>query len=226
MSSESAGRIPLIGERAPAFTADSTQGKICFPDDYTGRWVVFFSHPADFTPVCTTEFMAFAAMAGEFKALNCELLGLSIDSTFSHIAWLRTIREKIRFRGMQDIEVNFPVISDVSMAVAGKYGMLHPGSSSTQTVRAVFLIDPQATIRALLFYPMSSGRNLPEIKRLLTALQVSDAHKVATPVNWQPGEDVIMAPPGSCGMAAERVEQAGEEYTCLEWFLCLKKCPK
>jgi len=218
-------RLPLIGERAPAFTADSTQGPVRFPDDYKGKWVVFFSHPADFTPVCTTEFMAFAAAAEDFRALNAELLGLSIDSTFSHIAWLRTIRERIEYKGMKRVEVTFPVISDLTMEVSKAFGMLQPSASTTQAVRAVFLIDPKAIVRAILYYPLSNGRNIDEILRLLIAMQTSDEYKVATPANWRVGEEVIIPPPGSCGQAEERVEKAGTDYRCLDWFLCLKKYP-
>jgi len=222
---EQVGRLPLIGERAPAFTADSTQGPIHFPDDYKGKWVVFFSHPADFTPVCTTEFMAFATAAEEFKQLNAELLGLSIDSTFSHIAWLRTIRERIEYKGAKNVEVNFPVISDLTMEVSKAFGMLQPSASTTQAVRAVFIIDPKVMVRAILYYPLSNGRNVNEILRLLAAMQTSDEYKVATPANWRVGEDVIIPPPGSCGSAQERVENAGDDYQCLDWFLCLKKYP-
>ena len=225
MCSEQAARMPLIGEKAPEFEAETTQGTIRFPQDYKGKWVVFFSHPADFTPVCTTEFMTFASMADEFKALNCELLGLSIDSTYSHIAWLRTIKEKIAYKGMKDVEVDFPVISDLTMDVARAFGMLQPAASTTQAVRAVFIIDPQAIVRAILYYPLSNGRNMQEIKRMLLAMQHSDEHNIATPANWQPGDDVIVPPPGSCGTAKERVEGAGQDYECLDWFLCLKKCP-
>ena len=219
------GRLPLIGEKAPEFKAETTQGTVNFPKDYEGKWVIFFSHPADFTPVCTTEFMTFATMAEEFKALNAELLGLSIDSTFSHIAWLRTIKEKIVYKGMKDLDVNFPVISDLTMEVSRKFGMLHPSASTTQAVRAVFIIDPTAMVRAMLYYPLSNGRNMQEIKRILIAMQHSDEHEVATPANWQLGDDVIIPPPGSCGSAKERVEAAGKDYECLDWFLCLKKCP-
>ncbi len=218
-------RLPLIGEKAPAFTAETTQGEITFPDDFKGKWVVFFSHPADFTPVCTTEFMTFASMAEEFRALDCELLGLSIDSTYSHIAWLRTIKEKIEYKGMKDVEVMFPVISDLTMEVSKKFGMLQPGASDTQAVRAVFIIDPEATVRAILYYPLANGRNMDEVKRLLVAIQHSDEHGVATPANWQLGDDVIIPPPGSCGSAKDRVDQAGDDYECLDWFICLKKCP-
>lgn len=218
-------RLPLIGEKAPAFKAETTQGPISFPDDFKGKWVVFFSHPADFTPVCTTEFMTFAVKQAEFEKLNCKLLGLSIDSNYSHIAWLRTIHEKIEYKGMKHVEVKFPVISDLTMEVAKAYGMLQPGASNTQAVRAVFLIDPNAVIRAILYYPLSNGRNVDEILRLLIALQTSDQHKVATPANWQPGDDVIVPPPGSCGVAKERMESRDPNVKCLDWFLCLKKLP-
>ncbi len=219
-------RIPLIGERAPSFEAVTTQGKISFPDDYKGKWVILFSHPADFTPVCTTEFMTFASMAEDFRALNCELIGLSIDSNFSHIAWLRTIKEKIKFRDMENVEVNFPLIADLKMEVAKKYGMVQPAASDTQAVRAVFFIDPQGTIRALVYYPLSNGRNFDEIKRLLIAMQTSDKFKVATPADWRPGEKVIVPPPGSCGQAAERVAGSGRDYECQDWFLCFKNLPE
>jgi peroxiredoxin (alkyl hydroperoxide reductase subunit C) len=220
------GRLPLIGEDAPAFEAETTQGHLKFPEDLRGKWVIFFSHPADFTPVCTTEFMTFASMQEEFRALNCELLGLSIDSTFSHIAWLRTIREKIEFRGLREIEVAFPVISDLSMEVARKYGMLQPSASTTQAVRAVFVIDPQAKVRAVLYYPMSVGRNMQELERLLIALQTADTYKVATPANWTPGEEVIVPPPGSCGAARDRMAGGDPTVRCVDWFLCFKRLPK
>jgi peroxiredoxin (alkyl hydroperoxide reductase subunit C) len=219
---DTAQHLPLIGEPAPAFQAETTQGPIRFPEDYKGKWVILFSHPADFTPVCTTEFMTFASMQGEFKALNCELVGLSIDSTFSHIAWLRTIKERVQFRDMKDVEVTFPVISDLTMAVSRLYGMLQPSASTTQAVRAVFFIDPESKVRALLYYPLSNGRNFQEIKRLLLAMQTTDTHKVATPADWQPGEEVIVPPPGSCGAAKERVESTDPSIRCVDWFLCFK----
>ena len=191
--------IPLIGDKAPSFTAETTQGTINFPEDYKGKWVIFFSHPADFTPVCTTEFMTFAKMEPEFEKLNCKLIGLSIDSVFSHLAWLNTIKEKIEYKGMKGIEVKFPVIADLSMEVAKAFGMLQPNVSTTQAVRAVFIIDPEGIVRAVLYYPSSNGRNMDEIKRLLISLQLSDAEKVATPADWMPGDDVIIPPPGTCG---------------------------
>lgn len=216
-------QMPVIGQVAPSFTAETTQGTINFPEDYKGSWVILFSHPADFTPVCTTEFMTFAKMEPEFTALNCKLIGLSIDGVYSHIAWLRTIKEKIEYKGMKNIEVNFPVIADIKMDVAKKYGMLQPTASDTKAVRAVFFIDPDGKIRAIIYYPLSNGRNFAEIKRLLIAMQTSDANKVATPADWQPGDDVIVPPPGSCGTAKERVDNASKEgIKCLDWFICFK----
>jgi peroxiredoxin (alkyl hydroperoxide reductase subunit C) len=221
-----AARIPLIGETAPAFKAHTTQGPINFPKDYEGKWVILFSHPADFTPVCTTEFMTFATMQPEFKALNCELVGLSIDSHYAHIAWLRTIKEKIKYKNMANVEVTFPLIADVKMEVAKAYGMVQPGASDTQAVRAVFFIDSKATIRAVLYYPLSNGRNFPEIKRLLIALQTTDKYDCATPADWQPGDDVIVPPPGSCGTAKERMEKPDPDAYALDWFMTFKKLPK
>jgi peroxiredoxin 2/4 len=220
-----APKMPLIGEKAPEFMAETTMGPVNFPNDYEGKWVIFFSHPADFTPVCTTEFMTFASMADEFKALNCDLLGLSIDSTFSHIAWVRTIKEKIQFKDMKNVEIGFPIINDLKMEVSKKYGMLQPAASTTQAVRAVFVIDPKGVVRAILYYPLSNGRNMAEIKRLVQALQHTDAHGVATPANWEPGDDVIVPPPGTCQDAEERVAKAGKDYECQDWFISVKKCP-
>ncbi|MFZ1526676.1 MAG: peroxiredoxin, partial [Saprospiraceae bacterium] len=151
--------MPRIGDKAPEFKAVTTQGNIDFPKDYNGKWVILFSHPADFTPVCTTEFMTFAKMEKEFSDLNCSLVGLSVDGLYSHIAWLRTIKEKIEFRDMKNIEVKFPLIEDITMEVARKYGMIQPGESSTKAVRAVFFIDPNGIIRAIIYYPLSLGRN-------------------------------------------------------------------
>ncbi len=218
-------RIPLIGETAPAFEAVTTQGPIRFPDDYQGKWAILFSHPADFTPVCTTEFMTFATLMPQFEALNCKLIGLSIDSNFSHIAWLRTIKEKIKYKGMENVEVTFPVIADLKMDVARKYGMVHASADDSHAVRAVFIMDPEAKVRAVLYYPSSMGRNFQEILRMIVAMQTADKHKVATPADWQPGDDVIVPPPGSCGVAQERVEGKGDAK-CLDWFMCLREIPK
>ena len=196
-----------IGDDAPHFEAVTTQGNINFPEDYEGKWVILFSHPADFTPVCTTEFITFASMQEEFKKLNTELIGLSIDSIYAHIAWLRIIKEKIKWKKYKNVEVTFPVIEDIKMEVAKKFGMIAPKASTTQAVRAVFFIDPQAKIRTILYYPASLGRNFEEIKRILVGLQKADADSVALPANWQPGDDVIIPPPGSCGLAKQRVAE-------------------
>jgi peroxiredoxin (alkyl hydroperoxide reductase subunit C) len=198
-------------------------GEIKFPNDYKGKWVILFSHPADFTPVCTTEFMTFASMQEEFRKLNVELIGLSIDSLYAHIAWLRTIKEKIEFNGMKNVEVKFPVIEDIRMDVARKFGMVQPNASTTQAVRAVFIIDDKVKVRAVLYYPMSAGRNMQEIKRLVIAMQKADAEGIATPANWQPGDDVIIPPPGSCGAAKERTESKDDDRYCLDWFICFRK---
>lgn len=219
-------RMPLIGDDAPSFTAVTTQGEINFPDDYKGKWVILFSHPADFTPVCTTEFITFASMQEELRKMNTELIGLSIDSIYSHIAWLRRIEEKIEYKGMKNIEVKFPVIADLKMEAAKKCGMVQPNASTTQAVRAVFVIDPESKVRAIIYYPLSVGRNMQEIKRLVTALQKNDAEKVATPANWQPGDDVIIPAPNSMKAVKERLETAEEGRYCLDWFLCLKKDSK
>jgi peroxiredoxin (alkyl hydroperoxide reductase subunit C) len=219
-------RMPLIGDKAPEFYAVTTQGEIHFPQDYYGRWVVLFSHPADFTPVCTTEFMTFASMMSEFNALGTELIGLSIDSIYSHIAWLRKIRE-LAWKDIKHIDVTFPLIADISMEIAKKYGMMHPGYSNTQTVRAVFIIDPDGIIRTILYYPATTGRNMDEIKRIIIALQRADCEKIATPANWKPYDDVILPAPGTCGSAKERVERVNENTYCLDWFLCFQQsnCP-
>jgi peroxiredoxin (alkyl hydroperoxide reductase subunit C) len=222
MEDLSYNRMPLIGDKAPGFKAKTTQGDISFPEDYKGKWVVLFSHPADFTPVCTTEFMTFASMAEEFKALNTELVGLSVDSIYAHIAWLRKIQE-LEWNGMKKVEVKFPLIEDIRMEVANKYGMIQPGQSNTQAVRAVFIIDPEAKIRAILYYPMTTGRNFDEIKRIILALQKADADDVATPANWRPGDDVIVPTPGSCGVAKDRMESKKDGQYCLDWFMCFQK---
>lgn len=216
--------MPRIGDKAPEFKAITTQGEINFPSDFNGKWIILFSHPADFTPVCTSEFMTFAKMQPEFTALNCQLVGLSIDGLYSHIAWLRTIKEKIEFKGMKNIEVNFPLIEDITMTVAKKYGMIQPGESSTKAVRAVFFIDPKGVIRAIIYYPLSLGRNFDELKRALIAMQTADKYSIATPADWRPGDDVIVPTAGSCGVAKERME-SNDEMTCYDWFFCTKPLP-
>ena len=225
MEEKQATAMPRIGEKAPEFKAVTTQGEINFPSDYKGSWVILFSHPADFTPVCTSEFMTFATMEGQFAKANCKLVGLSVDGLYSHIAWLRTIKEKIEYKGMKDVEVKFPLIEDITMEVATKYGMIQPGESSTKAVRAVFFIDPKGIIRTIIYYPLSLGRNFDELYRALVALQTADAFGIATPADWRPGDEVIVPTAGSCGVAKERMEKK-EEMKCYDWFFCTKKLDK
>jgi peroxiredoxin 2/4 len=217
--------LPRIGEKAPSFKAVTTQGEIIFPDQFSGSWVIFFSHPADFTPVCTSEFMTFASLEQKFTDINCKLVGLSVDGLYSHIAWLRTIKDKIEYKGMKNVEVKFPLIEDITMEVAKRYGMIQPGESNTKAVRAVFVIDPKGIIRAIIYYPLSLGRNFDELYRVVVALQTADAFAVATPADWRPGDDVIVPTAGSCGIAKERMENQ-IDMTCYDWFFCTKKIDK
>ncbi|MGI6157598.1 MAG: peroxiredoxin [Saccharofermentanales bacterium] len=213
--------MPLIGDPAPEFTASTTNGEINFPEDYKGKWVILFSHPADFTPVCSTEFMTFASMADEFKELNTELIGLSVDSLHSHIAWLRDLETK-EFDNIKNVKVTFPLIDDISMNVANKYGMLHT-QDATSTVRAVFVIDDKGIIRTILYYPASTGRNMQEIKRIVIALQKADEESIATPANWEPGKDVIVPPPATSEGARERMTWDCEDINRQAWYLTFKK---
>jgi peroxiredoxin (alkyl hydroperoxide reductase subunit C) len=214
--------MPRIGDPAPEFKAVTTQGEIHFPNDYAGNWVILFSHPADFTPVCTSEFMTFAHMEDKFEKANCKLVGLSVDGLYSHIAWLRTIKEKIEYKGMKDIEVTFPLIEDITMKVANLYGMIQPGEDNTKAVRAVFFIDPAGKIRTIIYYPLSLGRNFDELYRVIIALQTADKFGIATPADWRPGDDVIVPPAGSCGTAKDRMEGQENGMHCHDWFFCTK----
>lgn len=214
-------KLPLIGDKAPHFEAVTTNGPITFPEDYKGKWVVLFSHPADFTPVCTTEFITFAQREPEFKALNTELVGLSVDSLHSHIAWLRAI-ENLTFREYKNTKVKFPLIVDISMNVSNLYGMIQPNQSTTQAVRAVFIIDDKGIIRTILYYPLSTGRNFDEILRVIKALQTADKEGVATPADWVPGEPMIVPPAGTTEVATKRMEKP-EDMVCQDWFFCFRK---
>lgn len=206
--------MPRIGDPAPPFSATTTHGELQL-SDYKGSWLILFSHPADFTPVCTTEFMAFAELQDEFRKRNVELLGLSIDSVYSHIAWARNIEERF------GVKIGFPIIADLNKDVATAYGMVMPGDSSTETSRCVFVIDPAQKVRAMIYYPLSTGRNMAELVRLIDALQTSDAHGVATPANWKPGEKVIVPPAKTQEMASERM--AGSPgVECVDWYFCRK----
>jgi peroxiredoxin (alkyl hydroperoxide reductase subunit C) len=206
-------RLPLIGEKAPDFEAATTQGTLRL-SDFEGSWLVLFSHPADFTPVCTTEFMAFSEIYEELQKRNTELLGLSVDSVSSHIAWIRNVEEKM------GVKIPFPIIADLNKEVSEKFGMIHPEQSKTETVRCVFIMDPESKIRTILYYPLTTGRNMKEILRIIDALQTTDKHKVATPANWNPGDPVVVPPPKTTEQAEERTK---EGYDCKDWYLCFKK---
>lgn len=206
--------LPQLNEPAPYFKELTTDG-VKSLSDYKGKWLVLFSHPADFTPVCTTEFIAFAKMAPEFNKRNAELLGLSIDSHHSHIAWIRNIKEKF------DVEIPFPIIADLKMDVARAYGMIHPGAADTSAVRATFMIDPEGILRAMVYYPMDNGRSIPEFIRLLDAMQTSDEHGVATPEGWQPGDRVIVPPAKTVAEANKRMES--DDYECVDFYFCTKQ---
>ena len=215
-------RLPLIGDKAPEFSALTTNGRVNFPEDYKGKWVLFFSHPSDFTPVCTTEFMTLASMKEEFAEMNVELLGLSVDSLYSHIAWVRAI-ETYEWKGMKNIKIDFPVIADLNTKVSTLYGMLQPNVSSTQAVRAVFVIDPEGIIRSIVYYPLTTGRNFDEIKRMIQALQKADDAHCSTPADWRPGDDVIISAPVTCEAAAAGMASEAEDEYALDWFLRFKK---
>ena len=213
MESSECYSFPVIGEPAPDFEAETTHGPLKL-SDLKGKWVILFSHPADFTPVCTTEFIAFTSISDELKALNVQLVGLSVDSISAHLAWVHAVKEKM------GIQIPFPIIADLTMTVANKYGMIHKGQSSTAAIRTVFFIDDKGMMRAMLYYPMQNGRYMPEIIRLVKALQISDKYKVATPANWQPGDKVVVPAPKT---AAEMEKRPTEGYECKHWYLCYKK---
>lgn len=207
--------IPLIGESFPELSVQTTHGRMRLPQDLAGRWVVLFSHPADFTPVCTTEFVAFAKRYSEFKELNCELIGLSVDQVFSHIKWVEWIKDNL------GVEIPFPIIADTGQ-IAAQLGMIHP-AKGTNTVRAVFILDPKGKIRIILYYPQEIGRNIGEILRVLKALQVSDANGVAMPANWPQNElieDAVIVPPPTDEQTAK---ERRASYTCYDWWFCYKK---
>lgn len=211
---------PLIGEPAPEFGAMTTHGYIEFPKDYRGKWVVLFSHPGDFTPVCTTEFMTFQSMIDEFKAINTELIGLSVDSVASHLGWIQSIKTDVSFQGWEGMEITFPIIADNGMRIAGLYGMIHPNVSDTSTIRSVFIIDPRGIIRTTLYYPVSVGRNITEIKRIIIALQTGDAFHVVTPAEWIPGDNVISVPPRTTFEIKNKAKNKTKDKNA--WFLSFK----
>ncbi|MBM2319723.1 MULTISPECIES: peroxiredoxin [Marivita] len=212
ITSQTQVALPRLNEPAPAFDALTTHGRKSLAD-YHGKWLILFSHPADFTPVCTTEFTAFARRADDFAALNTELIGLSIDSHYAHIAWVRSIKESF------GVDIRFPIIADLDMKVAQAYGMIQPGASDTQAVRATFIIDPEGILRAMVYYPMTNGRSIDEFYRLVQALQTADTHKVATPENWMPGQDVIVPTPQTTDAAEARLS---EGYDTKDWYFSTK----
>jgi peroxiredoxin (alkyl hydroperoxide reductase subunit C) len=216
--------MPRLGEPAPAFDASTTEGPISFPADFKGRWVILFSHPADFTPVCTSEFMTFGSLQADFERLNCQLIGLSVDGLASHIAWLRRIEEKVEWKGMKGLKIRFPLIDDVSMKIANAYGMIQPHQSETAAVRAVFFIDPVGVVRTILYYPLSLGRNFDEIKRILIGLQTNDNFKVSLPADWRPGDEVIVPAPKTMEAAAARDTEKG--INIHDWFFATRPLSK
>ncbi len=209
--------MPRIGDTAPDFNAVTTQGPIQFSEWQGKSWAILFSHPADFTPVCSTELTDFAKRVPAFTKLGVKLIGLSIDSIHSHLAWRQNLKQIL------DVEIPFPLIADLDMKVASLYGMIHPGESATVTVRTVFVIDPKRTVRALISYPLNVGRNLDEVERLVTALQTADANSCATPVNWKPGEKVVVPPPKTVDEVAER--ESHKEYERFDFYLNKKSLP-
>ncbi|PSR22299.1 MAG: peroxiredoxin [Sulfobacillus acidophilus] len=204
--------LPRIGEPAPDFEADSTQGPLRL-SNYRGKWVMLFSHPADFTPVCTTEFMAFAQANGEFEKRNVQLIGLSVDSVPSHLAWLYYIEKEL------GVHIPYPVIADLKMEVSRLYGMLHPGDSTTNTVRSVFFIDDQGIIRAMVYYPLSLGRSVPELLRVFDGLQFNQREKLSTPVNWTVGDPAVYPAPANAEALHKRMEEDAGKPNLKAWWL-------
>ncbi len=213
MSENCPSSLPRLNEPAPDFQANTTHGPRRLTD-YRGKWLILLSHPGDFTPVCTSEFLAFAQAFPQFQAAECELLGLSVDSNFAHLAWIRNIKQHF------GVEIPFPIIDDLSLKVASAYGMIMPGASDTSAVRATFFIDPEGIVRSIIYYPMTCGRSIDEILRILRAMQTSDLHRVLTPAGWQPG-DHVLAPPPTTAAAAEQREQEG--LSCTDWYYCTKE---
>ena len=218
--------MPLIGDTAPKFTAKTTDGIIKFPDDFAGRWVVLFSHPMDFTPVCTTEFLSFQSLLKDFQKLNTDIIGLSVGAIFSHLAWFRSIYNEVEFKDLKNIAITFPVIADIDLKISKLYGMIHPNSSDTTTVRAVFIIDPRGKIRTILYYPQNVGRNIKEILRILVALQTSDAFSVSTPADWMPGTPVIKPAPQTTKDMQKRIAANANHDNAKSWYLTFQNLPE
>ena len=219
----SQNQLPLIGDMAPEFIAQTTNGIIKFPKDFAGHWSVLFSHPMDFTPVCTTEFLAFQSMIDEFKNLNTELIALSVGAIPSHLAWFHSIYTDIKFNNAKNVKITFPAIADLDLHISKLYGMIHPKTSDTKTVRAVFIIDPRGIIRTILYYPQTTGRNIDEILRIITALQTNDAFGVSTPANWTPGAPVIEPLPQTNADMQKRINTKNKNMQ--SWYLTFRDLP-
>jgi peroxiredoxin (alkyl hydroperoxide reductase subunit C) len=215
-------RIPLIGEPAPKFTAESTLGPITFPDDNNSKWTILFSHPADFTAVCSSEILELASMQNDFEKLNTRLMIISTDAVSSHIAWVKSL-ESFKYKDREPVKINFPLISDKSMEISRKYGMIHSYSSTTRDVRGVFIVDPDNKIEAVFFYPMNIGRNMDEIKRTLVALQTADKNNVLTPANWQPGQDVMIPSPKTSADADKLQKKNDPKLYNFSWYMWFMK---
>jgi len=217
-------RIPLIGELAPKFTAQSTTGRITFPDDNNSKWTILFSHPADFTAVCSSEILELAAMQEDFEKLNTRLMVISTDAVSSHIEWVKSL-ESIKYKGRDPYKIKFPLISDADREISKKYGMIHSFSSTTKDVRGVFIVDPSERIEAVFFYPMNIGRNMEEIKRTLIALQTAEKNNVLIPANWNPGQDVMIQSPNTSADAEKLLKQKSENLRFVAWYMWFKKLP-
>lgn len=223
---DSCVQTPLIGDYAPSFNANTTNGPISFPDDYRGHWVILFSHPMDFTPVCTTEFLSFQSMIKDFQEMDTQIIGLSVGGISSHLAWFRSIYNEINFRDWKNIKITFPVIADMDLHVSKLYGMIHKNTSDTKTVRAVFIIDPNGIIRTILYYPQTTGRNFKEIKRILMALQTTDKFGVSTPADWMPGMPVIEPSPQTASAMEKRIENHDKNTNVQTWYLTFRDLPE
>lgn len=218
--------MPLIGDGAPNFVAHTTNGIVKFPDDYAGNWVILFSHPMDFTPVCTTEFLSFQSMIHDFQKLNTEIIGLSVGAIPSHLAWFRSIYNEINFKDWKNIEITFPVIADIDLHVSKLYGMIHPNTSDTKTVRAVFIIDPHGIIKTILYYPQTTGRNIREIMRILVALQTNEVFGVSTPADWNPGQQVIEPMPQNTKDLHKHIAAKTKDKNMQTWYLTFRDLPE
>jgi peroxiredoxin (alkyl hydroperoxide reductase subunit C) len=217
--------FPMIGDNAPAFTAESTTGTINFPADYGNKWKILFSHPADFTPVCTSEILELANSQSDFDKLDSKIVVLSVDNVDNHVQWVKSM-ETLKYKNREPVKIKFPLVADKNLVISKEYGMIQPNTSSTKDVRGVFIIDPKNKIRAIFFYPMEIGRNLEEIERALLALQTSEKEHVLTPANWEPGGDVLMPFDKSNSTATKSTSADDDNYYQVAWYMQFKKSTK